>query len=307
MSLTPKDIQVTGELANVLYDFLPGKPHPYADSRISFSGVATQLGLASYWIAGSKRPAITQLLIQTLDHKKGQFCPLILALTQAALTYRNGKGHPITREEVDALNEQVRQLGFKIPELWDPAFLEQLPYREPRHNDVTKAVSCDITSDQLTLLQSSFKRVQGLNAHPRGLAFEHFLNEMFFAFGLLPRPSFTLRGEQIDGSFELDHETYLLEAKWHNEPIGQRDVRAFGALVDDRARWSRGLFVSYSGFSEDALDSLRRGGATVIGLNGQDLHFILNGHISLDEALRAKVRWKAETGEFYVPIYNLLR
>ena len=47
MSLTPKDIQVTGELANVLYDFLPGKPHPYADSRISFSGVATQLGLAS--------------------------------------------------------------------------------------------------------------------------------------------------------------------------------------------------------------------------------------------------------------------
>ena len=141
----------------------------------------------------------------------------------------------------------------------------------------------------------------------RGSAFEHFLVEMFSAFGLVPRSAFTLRGEQIDGSFDLDHETYLLEAKWHNHPIGQRDVRAFGALVMDRARWSRGLFVSYSSFSEEALDSLRSGAATVIGMSGQDLHFILAGRITLADALQDKVRWKAETGEFYVPIYNLLR
>jgi hypothetical protein len=33
-----------------------------------------------------------------------------------------------------------------------------------------------------------------------------------------PREASRVVGEQIDGSFELDHEVGLLEAKWHQEP-----------------------------------------------------------------------------------------
>ena len=51
----------------------------------------------------------------------------------------------------------------------------------------------------------------------RGYAFEDFLKRVFNAFGLLPRGGFRTTGEQIDGSFVLAGETYLLEAKWHND------------------------------------------------------------------------------------------
>jgi hypothetical protein len=50
------------DLAQHLYDFLPGKPHPYADQSLSFPGVAKALGLERYWPGGSKQPAIRSLL-----------------------------------------------------------------------------------------------------------------------------------------------------------------------------------------------------------------------------------------------------
>ena len=58
------------------------------------------------------------------------------------------------------------------------------------------------------------KEVMQLAPNPRGFAFERFLDELFTAFKLAPRRSFRLVGEQIDGSFHLASETYLLEAKW---------------------------------------------------------------------------------------------
>jgi len=46
------------DLAQHLYDFPPGKAHPYADQSLSFPGVAKALGLEKYWPGGSKQPAI---------------------------------------------------------------------------------------------------------------------------------------------------------------------------------------------------------------------------------------------------------
>ncbi len=40
------------------HDYLPGSLPPYADQRLSFPGVAAELGLERYWRGGSKRPAI---------------------------------------------------------------------------------------------------------------------------------------------------------------------------------------------------------------------------------------------------------
>ena len=47
-------------------------------------------------------------------------------------------------------------------------------------------------------------------------AFEKYLKRLFDAFGLEAHSAFSLTGEQIDGSFLLGSETYLLEAKWHS-------------------------------------------------------------------------------------------
>jgi len=70
-------------------------------------------------------------------------------------------------------------------------------------------------------------RLLGITALPpqeRGYAYEAFLKELFDAYGLSARASFRLVGEQIDGSFVLHHDTYLLEAKWQNAPVGVSDL-----------------------------------------------------------------------------------
>jgi hypothetical protein len=66
--------------------------------------------------------------------------------------------------------------------------------------------------------------------------------------------------------------------------------------------------VSISGFTDDGIAAFARGRATnIIGMTGQDLYFILSGEISLVDAIARKARRAAESGEFYAPIFDLLR
>jgi len=139
---------------------------------------------------------------------------------------------------------------------------------------------------------------------PRGYAFEAFLKEVFDAHGLQGKTPFRLTGEQIDGSFEFAHETYLLEAKWQNEPAAAKDLRDFHGKVEAKAAWSRGLFVSNSGFTEEGLQSFGSG-KRIICMAGLDLYEIFHRRRSFTEVLRLKVRAAAETGLPFVRVRDL--
>ena len=139
---------------------------------------------------------------------------------------------------------------------------------------------------------------------PRGFAFERFLRSLFDANGLAARASFRLEGEQIDGSFELSAETYLLEAKWQTAEVGSSDLRSFNEKVADKAAWSRGLFVSNSGFSVQGLESFGRG-KRVVCMDGLDLYEMLDKSLSFADVLAKKVRHAAETGNPFVRIRDL--
>jgi hypothetical protein len=69
--------------------------------------------------------------------------------------------------------------------------------------------------EKVLQLKNDLIALSQLDPHPRGYAFERFLQDLFKAFEMDPREPFRLQGEQIDGSFQLDGETYLVEAKWH--------------------------------------------------------------------------------------------
>lgn len=164
-----------------------------------------------------------------------------------------------------------------------------------------------VSESVLAELKEKLLHLDKLEPHNRGFEFEKFLNDLFETHHLAPRSSFRLTGEQIDGSFELNGDVYLVEAKWHSKQTPQVDLLAFRGKVESKSSWSRGLFVSNSGFSDDGLTAFARGRATnIIGMTGQDLFFVLSGEISLIEALTQKTRKAAETGEFYVPVFDLL-
>jgi hypothetical protein len=155
-----------------------------------------------------------------------------------------------------------------------------------------------------TQLRAEMLGLQAMAPHPRGFAFEKFLVRMFDFYQLEPRGSFRLVGEQIDGSFVLSGETYLLEAKWHDEPTQNQSLHAFHGKLDQKAAWTRGLFVSYAGFTEGALASFGVG-KRVVCMDGLDLFDALDRHIPLDMVLQKKVRRMAEEGRTHIPVREL--
>ncbi|MGH2374040.1 MAG: restriction endonuclease [bacterium] len=138
------------------------------------------------------------------------------------------------------------------------------------------------------------------------MEFEIFLGELFETFDLAPRGAFRLVGEQIDGSFQFQGETYLLEAKWHNHRLGNQELLGFSGGVGGKSGWSRGLLVSYSGFTDEGLDAFARGRATnIICMDGLDLHHVLQGQLDFRDVLGRKVRRAAETNRAFVPVREL--
>jgi Restriction endonuclease len=153
-------------------------------------------------------------------------------------------------------------------------------------------------------LNASLMDLARLAPSPRGYEFEKYLKRLFDAFGLEARSAFRLVGEQIDGSFLLGSETYLLEAKWQNEPCGVADLHAFHGKVEEKAKWACGLFVSYSGFSEQGLQAFGTR-KSIICLDGFDLSETLRRELPLDIVLERKARRAAETGVAFARVRDL--
>lgn len=143
--------------------------------------------------------------------------------------------------------------------------------------------------DKVAALKAEVMELTAMPPQSRGYAFERFLVRLFELFGMKPREPFRNRGEQIDGSFVLDGETYLFEAKWHSEQTSAKDLRDFEGKLNEKAAWARGLFISHSGFSESALESFGRGKRTIC-MTGLDLYEMLERQIPLNEVINRKVR-----------------
>lgn len=304
MGLSLSQTQALNEIAELLYPFLPGKAHPFANQNISFAGIAASLGLSQLWPGGSKLPAISHLLAGTLQYQSSSFCPLLIEIVRRGMIYRQGKGDPITREEIDRLNELVAKVGFKNSELYDPKFLNSLP----RESHKPEAIShiADLPDSVIQELKGKLLELSSLPPQERGFQFEKFIKELFGIFGLAPRSSFRLAGEQIDGSFQFQGETYLVEATWQSEPVGQEKLLTFSGKVGGKAQWSRGLLISNSGFSPDGLEAFTRGKPTnIICMDGLDLYYVLEGKLDLYSVLERKVRRAAETNQAYVSVREL--
>lgn len=207
------------------------------------------------------------------------------------------------REEIEQLNTLLRGVSFRIPELTDDSFLNMLPVRNPA--PVEKPIAGKPTAAQVSLLSQQLLEVSKLAPQPRGYAFEKFLHDLFAAYNLAPRGSFRLTGEQIDGSFALEGETYLLEAKWQNEYSGIADLHGFSGKVLTKAKWARGLFISNTGFSPDGLTAFGKAPTSIICMDGLDLHETLSRQLSVADVIVRKVRRAVETGGPFVRVRDL--
>jgi Restriction endonuclease len=140
-----------------------------------------------------------------------------------------------------------------------------------------------------------------------GLALEKLLNRLFELFDLKPRQPFRVAGEQIDGSFELDGQIYLLELKWEQNPLPEADLLVFRGKIEGKSTFTRGVFIALNGISDQARDAITRGKApSFFVMDGYDLMMVLSEAVNLTHFLRQRVRLLAEEGRVCVPFSELV-
>lgn len=139
----------------------------------------------------------------------------------------------------------------------------------------------------------------------RGKDFEALLHSLFDLFDLSPRGSFRPAGEEIDGSIVHESAHILVEAKWENAPIETAPIAVFRQKVEDKLKTTLGLYISMSGFSENAIQKAGGGGArSMILMEGTELLPVFEGQIDLRDLLARKIRRAHETGQALFKPYS---
>ncbi len=303
------ETQALAEMADLLYSFLPGSGAIY-----TWREAAAEHGVENFWPGGSKLPAIIHLLESTFERQHGSFCGLMLTVVRQGTKYRIKNGNPVTREEIQQLNDLMRRVGFGVPELLDKKFLDGLPSDPSTRANVKEEVPRPRIDPEVVARQALAEQMKALhqrflvlfaeqNVQARGYAFEGFLNHLFQVNSLAPREPFRVVGEQIDGSFEWQSHVFLLEARWRAELADAPDLYVLRGKVEGKSDWTRGLFISMNGFSTLAPETFSKGRrANLITMDGQDLMLVLEQRCSLQDAIRVKLRHAGETGEVYLPL-----
>jgi restriction system protein len=148
-------------------------------------------------------------------------------------------------------------------------------------------------------VRDSLNRLFGeRNPQKRGKALEKVLNQLFANHDILIKEAFTLTGqegegivEQVDGAIELDGHVYLVEMKWHNEPIGRAEISPHLVSIFGRAE-ARGAFISVLGYTEPAKTVVREAlnQRTYVLFELQEIITALERETDIKEIFRHKVR-----------------
>lgn len=142
----------------------------------------------------------------------------------------------------------------------------------------------------------------------RGYDFEQLLVDLFAIAEITYKPPYRVEHEQIDGSFHFRGFTYLVEAKWRTQPPDFGDLARFKANVDGKLESTRGLFVSMAGYDPHVLEHLlhvaRGSRNNLVLVDGYDITAILEGRISVADALLEKIDAAEQRGVSWHPLFR---
>ncbi len=267
---------------------------------MTFGTVAQQVGVGEFWPGGSKEKALVRMFTRTLEERPSCFEKLVVTIVREGLTYRR-RTNPITKSDILDLNDVVKKIGFKFPDLWDPVFLDSLAAKQAPKPESPPASPPPSLAEHRRKLDDFRVRFYSLAAQKdraaAGIAFQKLFGDLLDLFGLHPKPAFRVTGEEMDGYFILDNETYLLETKWEAGRLSEAPLLVFREKVAGRSNVTRGVFVSMNGFTDECLDAITRGKQPNFFLvDGYDVTQVIEGHIDLPTLLREKLRLFAAKG-----------
>jgi hypothetical protein len=137
----------------------------------------------------------------------------------------------------------------------------------------------------------------------RGYGLEDLLAELFELHEITYRRPYRTETEQIDGHFEFKGFDYLVEARWRATHASETDIGAFKVKVDKKLASTRGVFVSLMGYRTEVVMEFTRGVTShIVLVDGSDLTLILEGQVSLADALDLKIQKAAQEGIIFFPL-----
>lgn len=141
----------------------------------------------------------------------------------------------------------------------------------------------------------------------KGYAFEKFLNQLFNALSLNPRTSYRTDRDQIDGSFLLDGNTILLEAKYQSSSPSKNDFILFSNKIATKSQFARGMFICQSKIPQNIIEYFKLTvGKQIIAMTVEELYMILSDSQDILQILRKKFRYLDETGVVFKHYRDLI-
>ena len=162
-----------------------------------------------------------------------------------------------------------------------------------------------LNNDQIKKLYNELFSGSKFSPQERGYEFEKLIEAKLDNEKLEPRASYKQKGEQIDGSFFWEGQTFLLEAKWVKQKLPASSIYAFKGKLDGKFHTTSGIYLAVNGYSNDVEDALKFGKSlNILLFDSSDISLIFNGDVTFLEVLKFKLREAGDIGSLNVP-YDL--
>lgn len=146
---------------------------------------------------------------------------------------------------------------------------------------------------------------QGLAPQERGRRLNHFIAELLQCWDI--KSTVNPRGAgEIDVYFEIDGMRFITEAKWEENPASTDPIAKLQKRIRQRLEGTKGLFLSMSGFSEEAKKDLKNGEQlTVVLLSREHFEVMLSGFVPPQELIRGLISKASGYGTGFTPLQSL--
>ncbi len=108
--------------------------------------------------------------------------------------------------------------------------------------------------------------------------------------------------EQIDGAFHHSGRDYLVEARWRKLPPDTNDLFDFAMKVSGKLDGTLGLIITMVPPASTILEHVAKQSRRILVMDGRDLALILEGQVSLPEAIDLRGRRAAQEGVLFASL-----
>ncbi len=200
--------------------------------------------------------------------------------------FRDLVGNDPIEKEIERREREKSRGNHKVT-------IDQQKSKRKRLEDLNSFFTSLTTSNEFTPQQRGYKLE------------EIFCDLLQFSELEYSKPYKTPDGEQIDGHFKYEKFDYLIESKWEDGQIKQKDLSIFDGKIKGKAQSTRGLFLAANGFDENAVNKFSGDSPRIILMTGEDLAMVLNGRVLFHDAMKAKIEAIVRYGNINYPIRNI--